>query len=180
MQHTDHRLRHKASKHSPRQQLRCSDFRLWVVEALDDGSNIDENKHIRGMKGYVAPQWFRNMPVTVKVDVYSFGVSLLEIICCRRSVGDKENAADTDGDSRMLTYWAYDFFNIEGAIEALIGDDMEAINDRMSLERFLMTALWCIQEDPYLRPTTRKVTHMLGGVVQVTIPPDPSPFTTTA
>jgi hypothetical protein len=35
---------------------------------------------IRGTKGYVAPEWFRNTPVTVKVDVYSFGVMLLEII----------------------------------------------------------------------------------------------------
>jgi len=41
---------------------------------------------IRGTKGYVAPEWFRNTPVTVKVDVYSFGVMLLEIICCRRCV----------------------------------------------------------------------------------------------
>ncbi|GMI70214.1 receptor-like protein kinase 1 [Hibiscus trionum] len=127
---------------------------------------------IRGTKGYVAPEWFRNMPVTAKVDVYSFGVLLLEIICCRRSV-----AAETDGDSSsILTYWAYDCF-IEGTIDALIGDDMEAIHDRKRLEMLLMTALWCIQEDPCLRPNMRKVAQMLEGVVQVTIPPNPSPFT---
>ena len=32
---------------------------------------------IRGTKGYVAPKWFRNVPVTVKVDVYSYGIVLL-------------------------------------------------------------------------------------------------------
>lgn len=41
---------------------------------------------IRGTRGYVALKWFRNIPVTTKVDVYSFGVMLLEIICCRKSV----------------------------------------------------------------------------------------------
>ena len=41
---------------------------------------------IRGTKGYVAPEWFRNTPILVKVDVYSFVVMLLEIICCRRCV----------------------------------------------------------------------------------------------
>ncbi|KAH0996432.1 hypothetical protein GBA52_020296 [Prunus armeniaca] len=37
---------------------------------------------IRGTKGYVAPEWHRKMPITVKTDVYSFGIVLLEIICC--------------------------------------------------------------------------------------------------
>ncbi|XP_059289797.1 G-type lectin S-receptor-like serine/threonine-protein kinase LECRK4 [Lycium ferocissimum] len=40
---------------------------------------------IRGTRGYVAPEWFRNMPITVKVDVYSFGILLLELIRCRKS-----------------------------------------------------------------------------------------------
>jgi serine/threonine protein kinase len=41
---------------------------------------------IRGTKRYVAPEWFRNKPITAKVDVYNFDVTLLEIICCWRSV----------------------------------------------------------------------------------------------
>ncbi|GFY91268.1 receptor-like protein kinase 1 [Actinidia rufa] len=39
---------------------------------------------IRGTKGYVAPEWHRKLPVTIKADVYSFGIMLLEIICCRK------------------------------------------------------------------------------------------------
>ncbi|KAF9626755.1 hypothetical protein IFM89_038973, partial [Coptis chinensis] len=31
---------------------------------------------IRGTRGYVAPEWFKNMPITAKVDVYSFGESI--------------------------------------------------------------------------------------------------------
>ncbi|KAI3977546.1 hypothetical protein MKX01_000459 [Papaver californicum] len=30
--------------------------------------------------------WYRNFPITVKADVYSFGIVLLEIICCRRAL----------------------------------------------------------------------------------------------
>ncbi len=59
---------------------------------------------IRGTRGYVAPEWFKNVPVTAKVDVYSFGVMLLEIICCRRSLvmeAEEEEMA-------ILTDWAYD------------------------------------------------------------------------
>ncbi|XP_038703498.1 G-type lectin S-receptor-like serine/threonine-protein kinase LECRK1 [Tripterygium wilfordii] len=41
---------------------------------------------IRGSRGYVAPEWFRNKPITAKVYVYSYGVTLLVIICCRKSL----------------------------------------------------------------------------------------------
>ncbi|XWS73481.1 hypothetical protein CRYUN_Cryun02cG0132700 [Craigia yunnanensis] len=58
------------------------------------------NTAIRGTKGYVAPEWFKTVLVTMKVDVYSFVVVLLEIICCRRNVaignGAVEEAVLTD------------------------------------------------------------------------------------
>ena len=44
--------------------------------------------NIRGTKGYMAPKWTTNLPLTAKVDVYSFEVVLLELIrgirlsCC--------------------------------------------------------------------------------------------------
>ena len=34
-------------------------------------------------------------------------------------------------------------------------------------------AFWCIQEDPGLRPTMKKVTQMLDGLVEVPVPPRP-------
>ncbi|XVE78823.1 hypothetical protein DITRI_Ditri14bG0008900 [Diplodiscus trichospermus] len=149
---------------------RISDFGLSKLLMMDQ---TQTKTAIRGTKGYVAPEWFRNLPVTVKVDVYSFGVLLLEIICCRRSIVDEEN---DDGVNSILTYWAYDHY-IDGTMEALVGDETEAINDIRNLEKFLMVAFWCIQEDPNHRPTMRKVIHMLEGVVQVTVPPNPFPFT---
>jgi hypothetical protein len=36
--------------------------------------------HMRGTMGYMAPEWALNMPINVKVDVYSYGVVLLEIV----------------------------------------------------------------------------------------------------
>ena len=113
------------------------------------------------------------MPVTVKVDLYSFGVMLLEVICCRKSV-DVESGRE---ETAILTDWAYDCFR-ERTIDALVEHDMEALEDMEKLERFVMVAIWCIQEDPSLRPTMGKVMQMLEGVVHVPVPPCPSPFTT--
>ncbi|PRQ35344.1 putative protein kinase RLK-Pelle-SD-2b family [Rosa chinensis] len=126
---------------------------------------------IRGTKGYVAPEWFRNMAISTKVDVYSFGVVLLEVICCRSSV-DRENVSE---ERAILTDWVYDCYH-DGVLDAIVDNEMEALHEKTKLERFVMVALWCIQEDPSLRPTMRKVVQMLEGVVDVHVPPCPSPF----
>lgn len=150
---------------------RISDFGLAKLLMLNQSHT---NTNIRGTKGYVAPEWFRNLPITVKVDVYSFGVLLLELTCCRKSV-DMENGVE---ERTILTDWAYDCY-CEGALDALVENDTDALNDRGKLERFVQVAIWCIQEDPTLRPTMRMVTQMLEGVVEVAIPPCPCPYAVT-
>ncbi|XXG48669.1 hypothetical protein AAC387_Pa02g3052 [Persea americana] len=127
---------------------------------------------IRGTKGYVAPEWFRNMAITAKVDVYSFGVMLLEIICCRKSF---ELDFLNEANAVLLIDWVCDCYK-DGKIDELVEDDTEALNDARRLERMVMVAMWCIQEDPSLRPSMKKVTQMLEGAVEVAVPPDPCSF----
>ncbi|KAL6839754.1 hypothetical protein ACP4OV_030442 [Aristida adscensionis] len=129
------------------------------------------NTGIRGTRGYVAPEWFKNMGITAKVDVYSFGVILLELICCRRNV-ELEAAGE---DETILTYWANDCYRC-GRTDLLVKDDEEAIFNLKKVERFVAVALWCLQEDPTMRPTMLKVTQMLDGAVAIPTPPDPSSF----
>ena len=147
---------------------RISDFGLAKLLVMNQSHT---NTGIRGTKGYVAPEWFRNKPVTMKVDVYSFGVLLLEIICCRKSI-----CVDTNAEERaILTDWAFDCYQSE-RLDCLVNDDIEALNDRPQLERFVKVALWCIQEDPRLRPSMRMVSHMLEGLAEVSHPPCPASF----
>ncbi|GMH00083.1 hypothetical protein Nepgr_001922 [Nepenthes gracilis] len=122
---------------------------------------------IRGTKGYGAPEWFRNNPVTTKVDVYSYGVLLLEIVCCRRNISAEMMRGE---ECAILTDLAADCYE-SGTLDALLHDDAEALADLRRLERLVMVALWCVQEDPSMRPTMRRVTQMLEGVVEVAIPP---------
>ncbi|KAI3996315.1 hypothetical protein MKX01_026783 [Papaver californicum] len=123
---------------------------------------------VRGTRGYVAPDWFRNTPITVKVDVYSFGIVLLEIIACRKGIELNLGGEDQS----LLTDWAYDCY-ITGKLKDLVEEDEEAMNDMRRLERLVMIAIWCIQDDPRFRPSMKKVTQMLEGVIQVLVPPSP-------
>ncbi|KAI3984305.1 hypothetical protein MKX01_011259 [Papaver californicum] len=130
---------------------------------------------VRGTRGYVAPDWFRNAPITVKVDVYSFGIVLLELISCRKGIelnlGGEEKA--------VLTDWAYDCYT-SGKLKDLVEEDEEAVNDMRRLERLVMIAVWCIQDEPTFRPSMKKVTQMLEGVIEVSVPPSPYPFSTSS
>ncbi|XP_059274549.1 G-type lectin S-receptor-like serine/threonine-protein kinase LECRK2 [Lycium ferocissimum] len=126
---------------------------------------------VRGTRGYVAPEWFRNTAITIKVDVYSFGILLLELICCRKSY--KQDVANEN--EMILAEWACDCYR-RNELHLLAGDDEEAIEDIMRFEKLLMVAIWCIQENPALRPSMKNVMLMLEGSVEVSIPPDPFSF----
>ncbi|PVH32493.1 hypothetical protein PAHAL_9G411700 [Panicum hallii] len=129
------------------------------------------NTGIRGTRGYVAPEWFKSAGITAKVDVYSFGVILLELICCRRNV--ESDVAEED--KKILTYWATDSYRC-GRVDLMVEGDDEAAMDLKNVERFVEVALWCLQEDPAIRPTMRKVTQMLDGAAAIPTPPDQSSF----
>ncbi|KAH0998020.1 hypothetical protein GBA52_021884 [Prunus armeniaca] len=141
---------------------RISDFGLAKLLRLDQTRSMTA---IRGTRGYVAPEWFRSLPITVKVDVYSYGILLLEIIFCRKHF---EAVADNE-DEMILADWAYDCY-MQKKLHQLFEND-EEINDINEMEKYVMIAIWCIQEDPSLRPTMKKVTLMLEGTVEVSAPP---------
>ncbi|CAL8998544.1 unnamed protein product [Prunus brigantina] len=141
---------------------RISDFGLAKLLRLDQTRSMTA---IRGTRGYVAPEWFRSVPITVKVDVYSYGILLLEIIFRRKHF---EEVAGNE-DEMILADWAYDCY-MQKKLHQLFEND-EEINDINEMEKYVTIAIWCIQEDPSLRPTMKKVTLMIEGTVEVSAPP---------
>lgn len=94
---------------------RISDFGLAKLLMSDQ---TQTNTAISGTKGYVAPEWFRSIPVTSRVDVYSYGVMLLEIICCRKNVElEREQEEEV-----ILIDWVYDCYKGR-KLEKLIEND---------------------------------------------------------
>ncbi|KAK2967806.1 hypothetical protein RJ640_021755 [Escallonia rubra] len=120
---------------------------------------------IRGTRGYVAPEWHRNLPVTVKADVYSFGIVLLEIICRRRTVD-----SSLPEDEAILEEWVYQCYE-NRQLSKLVGDEQV---DERTLDRMVKVALWCIQDEPSLRPSIKKVLLMLEGTAEIPKPPSPT------
>ncbi|EEE55152.1 hypothetical protein OsJ_02952 [Oryza sativa Japonica Group] len=59
-------------------EAKIADFGLSKLSKRD--SSTFNFTHMRGTMGYMAPEWALNLPINAKVDVYSYGVVLLEIV----------------------------------------------------------------------------------------------------
>ncbi|XP_015583200.2 G-type lectin S-receptor-like serine/threonine-protein kinase LECRK1 [Ricinus communis] len=122
---------------------------------------------VRGTRGYVAPEWHTNLPITVKADVYSYGIMLLEIICCRENVD-----MSVPDDEIVLANWVYDCFEAK-ELDKLMQDE---VVEEGKFERMVKVGLWCIQDEPSLRPSMKKVLLMLEGTIDIPTPPSPPAF----
>ncbi|URE37622.1 receptor protein kinase [Musa troglodytarum] len=56
---------------------KIADFGL--AKLLNKGGAGSNVSRIRGTRGYIAPEWASSLPINGKVDVYSYGVVLLEL-----------------------------------------------------------------------------------------------------
>ncbi|KAG1369771.1 hypothetical protein COCNU_15G001370 [Cocos nucifera] len=118
---------------------------------------------IRGTRGYLAPEWHKNAPITVKADVYSFGIVLLEIVCCRKNM-----ELEVEEDAIILLDWVHHCF-MDGELEKLVPDEV----DMTELNRLVKVGLWCTQSEPGSRPSMKNVVMMLEGNVDISLPPPP-------
>ncbi|KAK2646994.1 hypothetical protein Ddye_022189 [Dipteronia dyeriana] len=146
---------------------KISDFGLSKLLNKDQ-TRTDTN--LRGTAGYIAPEWLRNVPITTKVDVYSYGVMLLEIICGRRHIELNRVEEESEEDDLFLPSWVVSCM-IAGKLEIVVSHDPEVLSDFERFERMAMVGLWCINPNPILRPSMNKVVQMLEGSLEVEIAP---------
>lgn len=143
---------------------RISDFGLAKLLGLEQTRT---STAMRGTIGYFAPEWFKKTAITAKVDVYSFGVMLLEIICCRRNF---EWGLESQEIVPLIDF-AKECYR-SGRLDLLVEEDDDAKADKVRLEKFVMVAISCIQDEPWLRPPMKQVVQMLEGAISVSIPAD--------
>ncbi|XP_057533587.1 G-type lectin S-receptor-like serine/threonine-protein kinase SD2-2 [Amaranthus tricolor] len=141
---------------------------------------------MRGTWGYVAPEWISGVAITNKADVYSYGMTMLELIGGRRNVEAPPPSAsntkagsgtlgtnDSSGEAKwFFPPWAAQKI-IEGKTEEVVDARLGVAYDRGEAERVGMVAVWCIQDEEGARPSMGMVVKMLEGVVEVGVPPLP-------
>lgn len=99
---------------------------------------------------------------TPEQDVFSYGQILLEIISGKRDPPCSEE------DSLCL--WAFRAYE-RGHASSILDDKMEGNVEWNEVERALKIAFWCMQKQPFLRPSMSEVVKVLDGTLQVDPPP---------
>ncbi|KAI3802415.1 hypothetical protein L1987_30547 [Smallanthus sonchifolius] len=132
-----------------------------------DGRGNSEFTKARGTRGYMAPEWFFvSLPITSKVDVYSYGVVMLEMI-----TGKSPQRGDQSGGyERPMVKWVqekvgttadgYDDMSTSW-IEAIVDSRVEGEYDRIRMGTLIKVALQCAEEHKDARPTMSQVVDML-------------------
>ncbi|CAL4955691.1 unnamed protein product [Urochloa decumbens] len=152
-----------------------SDFGISVSVARDLTSIVDTRG--RGTLGYMAPEMLVNA-VSDKSDVYSYGMTLLELVGGRRNF---EPSSASDASSSATPDLARDFLPSIVLEKMARGELMEAVDaamadvDEEAVELVVKVALCCIQRRRDMRPSMLAVVDMLEGRVDVDLPPESRP-----
>ncbi|RWR88270.1 cysteine-rich receptor-like protein kinase 10 isoform X2 [Cinnamomum micranthum f. kanehirae] len=147
---------------------KISDFgmaKLFGVDQTQGSTNI-----IAGTYGYMAPEYAMRGQFSVKSDVFSFGVLLLEIISGRKN----SNVNDSDGATDLLSH-AWRLWK-EGTPLEIMDPTLHQSFSRNEVMRCIHIGLLCVQEDVSERPFMSSIVLMLSSF-SVTLPTSsPPPF----
>uniref|UniRef100_A0A0E0AUA9 Protein kinase domain-containing protein n=1 Tax=Oryza glumipatula TaxID=40148 RepID=A0A0E0AUA9_9ORYZ len=127
-----------------------------------------QDTYVSGTFGYIAPEYLRGGILSTKVDVYAYGVILLEIITGRRSC----IPCLKDDEYVHLTEYAWDLWRTGRSAELL---DAALRNEARIAEitSCIQIALLCVQKDPADRPSMLDVLAMLRDEKIVAAPKKP-------
>ena len=149
---------------------KLADFGMSKLADPGIGRGKLEMSRLRGTRGYMAPEWLANQEVTAKVDVYSYGVVLLELVTGR-------SAADVHGESnQQLIQWVQDklrYRNDLGKVaEELVDASLQGNYEIAQMELVIRVALLCVKSCKDERPAMSAVVGLLLGEEGVSdIPP---------
>ncbi|XP_030520235.2 G-type lectin S-receptor-like serine/threonine-protein kinase SD2-5 [Rhodamnia argentea] len=116
---------------------------------------------MRGTPGYLAPEWLSSI-ITEKVDVYSFGIVMLEVLCGRKNV-DRSLPSD---EVHMLTLFKgkAEREQLLDMVDKSIGDMQLHVQEAVKMMKI---AAWCLQDDYSNRPSMSAVVKCLEGLVSI-------------
>ncbi|XP_020272832.1 receptor-like serine/threonine-protein kinase SD1-8 isoform X1 [Asparagus officinalis] len=134
---------------------KISDFGLARLFGEDETET--KTRRVVGTYGYMPPEYALNGIFSVKSDVFSFGVLVLEIISGRRNKGVYLSASEEYLLGKAWTLWK------EGNGLQLIDASLDASVFMTEILRCMKVGLLCVQEQPEDRPIMSFVVWMLGS-----------------
>ncbi|KAL9441370.1 hypothetical protein AB3S75_019955 [Citrus x aurantiifolia] len=134
---------------------KISDFGL---ARMFGGDELQGNtKRIVGTYGYMSPEYALDGLFSIKSDVFSFGILVLEILSGKKSTGVY------NADSFNLLGHAWDLWKNDRVHELIDPVIMQDATSLPMLMRYINVALLCVQENAADRPTMLNVVSMINN-----------------
>lgn len=119
-----------------------------------------------GTLGYTAPEYAIHGQLSEKVDTYSYGVVVLEIIS-----GRKSNDPNLELASQYLLEWAWQLYESETLLQ-LVDASLDASEySPEEMRKVIELALFCTQSTVAARPTMSEVVVMLMSKGELVLQP---------
>ncbi|KAL8218218.1 hypothetical protein R6Q57_021591 [Mikania cordata] len=147
---------------------KISDFGLARMFKEDESEA--KTKRVVGTLGYISPEYATNGVYSVKSDIFSFGVLVLEIISGKKNRG----FVHEDHDDNLLGH-AWRLYK-EGKSLNLIDECISASYSAYEVLRSVHVGLLCVQQRVEDRPNTPTVVGMLSGEGSLPSPKKPAFF----
>ncbi|KAL6652027.1 hypothetical protein ACP70R_010952 [Stipagrostis hirtigluma subsp. patula] len=136
---------------------KISDFGL---AKLYDDKKTHVSTKVAGTFGYLAPEYAMRGHMTEKVDVFAFGVVVLE------TVAGRPNFDNTlDEDKVYILEWVWQLYEEKHPLDMVDPKLAEFNGDEML--RAIHVSLLCTQGSPHQRPSMSRAVSMLTGDVEV-------------
>ncbi|KAH9717271.1 protein kinase domain-containing protein [Citrus sinensis] len=132
-----------------------SDFGLasWLSTSSSHLTCTD----VAGTFGYLAPEYFMHGKVSEKIDVYAFGIVLLELLSGKKPI----NSENPKGQE-SLVMWAKPILK-DGKVSQLLDPSLDTDYDNDQIERMVLAATLSISRAPTVRPQINLVLKLLQG-----------------
>ncbi|KAK3121398.1 hypothetical protein QOZ80_8BG0652300 [Eleusine coracana subsp. coracana] len=138
---------------------KISDFGL---AKLYDEKKTHVSTKIAGTLGYLAPEYAMKGHLTEKVDVFAFGVVVLETVAGRSNTDNS-----LEEDKMFLFEWAWELYEKGQALD-IVDPRLEEEFESEEALRVIKVALLCTQGSPHQRPPMSTVVAMLTRDFEMT------------
>ncbi|KAL4367223.1 hypothetical protein GQ457_05G030150 [Hibiscus cannabinus] len=146
---------------------KISDFGMAKIFGGDQ--NEANTNRVVGTYGYMAPEYAMEGHFSVKSDVFSFGVLLLEIIS-----GKRNNKFHSSEYAESLLTFAWKLWS-KGEAMKLIEENLIDSSVPTEVLKCIQIGLLCVQADPVDRPTMSSVVAMMGNdTIKLPLPAEPA------
>ncbi|KAL3734098.1 hypothetical protein ACJRO7_023448 [Eucalyptus globulus] len=146
-------------------QPKVADFGLSKLMDRGKVRNSDFSR-IRGTRGYMAPEWISNLPITSKVDVYSYWIVMLEMVTGISPMTSVQSL-QSGGDAKQIWLVPWVRNKIKGPrrtgsrLKEMVHPELRGNYNMKQMEVLIEVALKCVEEDRNARPTMSQVVEML-------------------